>query len=144
MSLFRPKRLVDQPDLDAPVWPPATPSKTVLDLQKKMGRQNRSLFAEWMRRVGWIPALVILVVVVASGFFVGIPQTGELLLGVASPHVAGSPILQTALRWAVSITGWLVIPVTVAGVTGYFISLRLQSFRPLTDDEISRGEGNVE
>jgi len=141
MNLFDRKPRRQSPDLDAPVTPPASSSRDAQKLQKRIGRSNHGRLVEWLLRGGWVFAALVLLILVFGGIFIGFPVTGELLLGVTSPNDPRASIGVSALRWLLSVIGWLAIPVIAASLVGYFVTARIDSFRGLSPEQVANGEG---
>jgi hypothetical protein len=110
----------------------------------------------WMLSRGMLMLVTVGILYVAGGLVIGWQTAYEIAVGITSPDSVASPpaALPTSpapsaavvvLAWALSLTGWLVVPGIAGAVAGYVVTAHadqrrdrpLDSFLPPT----SSGEG---
>lgn len=95
----------------------------------------------WLAAGGWLAILVPTVVIGFGVFFLGLPRTGDLLLGTTSPVVPDERWRESTISWLVALTGWLAVPALVGAITGYVVTVKLSSYRARTREDILNGPG---
>jgi anti-sigma factor RsiW len=120
---------------------PMPPSAAVLARQRELGRKARSPLRMWLASGGWVAIAAPIAIIALAAITVGLSRTGELLIGVASPADGDGQWWQITLSWLVGVIGWLGVPALVGAVVGYFVTVRLGSYRARSRDDIINGDG---
>ncbi|WP_418953131.1 DUF6313 family protein [Streptomyces scabiei] len=120
------------PPAPLPPPPPDTLRERLRDKKRSLAALNKPAYWLVTRGLWW--SLGFLLLHAMGGAMLGWTRAYEVLLGIRSPAATPYP----PLGWILSLTGWLLVPAFVGGVTGYLVSRQVDMRRTESEEEFLR------